>query len=66
MNKKKQRLLKRLGIVAGVVVLIVIAVLYQINQSQTRYIQSLETITIERGDITLVALATGKVTSSLS
>ncbi len=66
MNKKKERLLKRFGIVAGVVVLIIIAVLYQINQSQTRYIQSLETITIERGDITLVALATGKVTSSLT
>ena len=66
MNKKKQRLLKRFGIVVGVIIVLIIAVLYQVNQSQTRYIQSLDTMTIERGDITLVALATGKVTSSLT
>ncbi len=66
MNKRKKRLIKRLGIIAGVVALIIVAVFYQINQSQSRYIESLETVVIERGDITLMALATGKVTSSLT
>jgi multidrug efflux pump subunit AcrA (membrane-fusion protein) len=63
-NKKKNKKLQRLGIVGIVVVVIIGVIIFQSRQSQQRYIESLESVVIEQGEIILVSLANGKITSS--
>lgn len=64
MNKKTNKRLKRWSIVLGVVAVVVIAFFVQNRQSQSSYVQSLDSTTIQRQDIVLYTLANGKITSS--
>lgn len=64
MDKKKSKKLQRYGIVGLVVVVIFGVFIFQSRQSQQQYVESLESVVIEKGEITLVSLANGKITSS--
>jgi len=64
MKKKKTKTFRNLGILAVVVGLVAGLVWFQMDQNTKNRIENTPTYTISSGEISLVSLATGKLTSS--
>ncbi len=64
MKKKKNNTVRNLGIVAIVVAILAALVWFQMDRSNKNLIENTPTYTIRSGEISLVSLATGKLTSS--
>lgn len=64
MEKKPSKKLKRFGIAALILLVLIALVFFQINRARQDRLATTKTFTIETGEISLVSIATGKLTSS--